>query len=150
MQSSWQSPSQASSDNFVSESHKVGILIADDNEMVRNVLSLGLRRRGFDVWLASHGLEAVETYARLRDEIAVVLLDVRMPELDGPQAMICLHRLDPRLPVCFLTGDLGPYSEAELTRMGAVQIFRKPIKLDQFADQLHQVVAGAPADLCTI
>src|SRR5262245_39349992 len=126
-----------------------GVLIADDNEQVRQVLSVGLRRRGFDVWLAAHGLEAIETYARLRDDIALVMLDVRMSELDGPQTLVCLHRLNAQLPVCFLTGDLGSYREQQLLDLGAAHVFHKPVRFDELADALKQMIDGVPA-LCAV
>lgn len=121
-----------------------GVLIADDSELVRNVLSLGLRRRGFEVFQAANGMQALETYAYHRDAISIAVLDIRMPELDGPQTLHCLHRLHPDLRVCFLTADTGIYEEKELLGMGAVHVFRKPVRIDYFADMLLHLVHGVP------
>ena len=53
---------------------------------------------GFTVWSAANGPAALEVYRRQQDDIAVVLLDVRMPGLDGPQTLAELQRLNPRPP----------------------------------------------------
>jgi CheY-like chemotaxis protein len=70
-----------------------GILVADDDPALLNLLELLLRRRGFDVWAARDGRAAVELFRRHRGGVAVVLLDVRIPGLDGPQALAELRRM---------------------------------------------------------
>jgi CheY-like chemotaxis protein len=110
-----------------------GILVGEDEALVRSMLEVGLRQHGFAVWLAANGLEAIEVYHRHRDAIDLVLLDVRMPGLDGPKTWGLLERLNPSLRCCFMTGDLGRYTEAELLQLRAAHVFRKPFKIDQVA-----------------
>src|SRR5215471_8415594 len=74
---------------------KPGVLVAEDDDLVRSVLELGLRQRGFAVWLAANGREAIELYHRHHGNIDLVLLDVRMAGLDGPQTWTILKKLDP-------------------------------------------------------
>jgi CheY-like chemotaxis protein len=62
-----------------------GVLVADDDELVRDGARLGLGRRGFRVWLARDGCEAIELYREHQAHIDVVLLDVPMPGTDGPR-----------------------------------------------------------------
>jgi CheY-like chemotaxis protein len=88
---------------------KLGVLVVDDNRLVRTMVQLGLERDGFDVWLASNGRDAIHLYRALRDRIAVVLLDVHMPGLDGPATLDALRRLNPDVLVCFMSGDTGDY-----------------------------------------
>jgi CheY-like chemotaxis protein len=59
----------------------------------------------------------------------VALLDVLMPEMDGPQVLAALRRLCPALRWCFMTGGPGPYSEKALLCSGAARVFRKPFAL---------------------
>lgn len=103
----WQSDAAPSDSLAADPTDKIGILIVDDNDQVRTVLSLGLQRRGFEVRTAENGLQALEVYARFRDTIAAVLLDVRMPEFEGPETLTCLRRLNAQLPICFITGEGG-------------------------------------------
>jgi CheY-like chemotaxis protein len=73
---------------------KLGVLVVDDDCHVRLMVQRGLERDGFEVWLAPTGDEAVELYRQLRERISVVLLDVRMPGLDGPATLDALRALD--------------------------------------------------------
>jgi len=117
-----------------------GVLVVDDEEAVREVLCFGLRKRGFRVRHASDGRGALKTYWRHREEIDVVLLDVRMPGLDGPQTLIRLRGLSTRIHACFITGDLGGYAEQTLLDLGAVAIFRKPLSTIDVAATLMEIV----------
>src|SRR4051794_16550630 len=58
-----------------------GVLIADDDPVVRRLLEVTLSRLGFRVYLASDGAEAVEVYRRHRAAVGVALLDAQMPGL---------------------------------------------------------------------
>src|SRR3954470_11871134 len=68
-----------------------GVLVVDDEECVRDVLDAMLRQQGFAVWLAADGWEALEVYRLHLAAIDLVLLDVRMPGLDGPATLTALR-----------------------------------------------------------
>jgi CheY-like chemotaxis protein len=106
-----------------------GILIADDEGCVRSVLNLGMRQSGFAVWLAANGQEAFDLYRRYRELIDVVLLDVQLPGADGPRTLAALQELNPRVRCCFMSGDLGAYTEEGLRDLGAVTVIPKPFRL---------------------
>ena len=80
-----------------------GILVVDDETAVLCVLAARLRTEGYTVWLAGHSQQAIELYQRHREEIAVVLLDVLMPGLDGPNTLVALQKLCPTVSCCFMT-----------------------------------------------
>jgi CheY-like chemotaxis protein len=105
------------------------ILVVDDEPTLREMLNLGMRQQGFAVWLAADGLEALDQYRRHRETIDVVLMDVWMPGLDGPQALVALRQLNPRIRCCFMSGDLGSYTETSLCDLGAAAVLRKPFQL---------------------
>src|SRR5271167_4932203 len=90
------------------------VLVVDDEHMVRIMVQLGLERNGFDVWLARNGREAIDLYRRHAEAIAVVLLDFRMPGLDGPQTLEALRELNPEVLACFMSGEIGLYEPEEL------------------------------------
>jgi anti-anti-sigma factor len=121
-----------------------GILVVDDEEAVRGVLAARLRLEGYTVWAAGHGHQAIELYQRHREEIAVVLLDVVMPGLDGPHTLAALRELSPTVHCCFMSGNPTPYTEAGLLRMGAVRFFQKPFALAEVIDALTELAGRSP------
>ena len=121
-----------------------GVLVVDDETAVLRVLAAGLRTEGFRVWLAGHGHQAIELYRRHRKEIAVVLLDVAMPGMDGPQTLTALQKLCPTVRCCFMTGNLTPSTEEALLQTGAVRVFRKPFAFTEVIDMLDQLAGRSP------
>lgn len=108
-----------------------GVLVVDDEPIIRKLLEAHLQRQGFQVWTAGGGEEALDRCRAHGDEIAVVLLDVQMPGLDGPHTLDGILALDLEIPVCFMTGDPGRYDPSDLLRRGARHLFRKPFRMDE-------------------
>lgn len=121
-----------------------GILAVDDEPVVLAVLEARFRIEGYKPWLAGYGHQAIELYRRHREEIALVLLDVQMPGMDGPRTLIALQNLYPTVPCCFMTGNPTPYTEESLLRLGALRVFRKPFAFSEVIDTLNKL-AGRPA-----
>jgi CheY-like chemotaxis protein len=117
-----------------------GILIADDMALILTLLKFALEPRGFAVWLAVDGDDALDQYRRHRNEIDLVLLDVQMPGLDGPHTLTALQKLCPTVPCCFMTADPTPYTEEGLLQMGTIRVFRKPIAFTEVIDTLREVL----------
>ena len=92
--------------------------MVDDEHMVRIMVQLGLERNGFDVLLARSGPEAIELYRGHAEEIAVVLLDVCMPGLDGLETLEVLRKLNPDVVACFMSGESGGCHPESLHRAG--------------------------------
>ena len=124
-------------DHFVPPAFRPGILVVDDEPMVRSVLEMGLTRSGFTAWVAESGADAVALYQVHPGEIALVLLDVRMPGLDGPQTLEALRELNPHVRACFMSGDLGDHDAVDLRRRGAAFI-AKPFHLSDLANLLRR------------
>jgi len=104
------------------------VLVVDDTDAVREVVSLGLRGHGFEVRAADNGRDAIELYHELRqqDRDVTVLLDVQMPGMDGPLVLAALQTLYPGVRAYFMTGDAGRYREGDLLAMGGRGVFSKP------------------------
>jgi DNA-binding NtrC family response regulator len=116
-----------------------GVLVVDDDPAMLGLLHAVLLREGFTPWLAENGQVAQEVYERHRAEIAVVLLDVCMPGLDGPQTMAALQRINPDVACCFMSGHTGGYSPEDLRARGALHFFEKPFSLDEIGRVLRQI-----------
>jgi anti-anti-sigma factor len=121
-----------------------GILAVDDEPAILRMLAATLRSEGFNVWLAGHGQQAIQLFLRHLKGIAVVLLDVLMPGMDGPQILTTLQKFRPTVRCCFMTGNPAPYTEQSLLQMGALRIFHKPFAFTEVSDGLTQVIRRTP------
>ena len=103
-------------------------LVLDDEEDVRHLLALMLSRLGFDVSEGANGQEGLDLL-RGPTKIDVVLLDWRMPEMNGP-SFLKIVQADPALkgiPVMMLTGLNEMDDVAIALKLGAVEYLMKPI-----------------------
>jgi anti-anti-sigma factor len=121
-----------------------GVLVVDDETAILCVLAARLRLEGYKVWVAGHGHQAIDFYRRHREEIAVVLLDVLMPGMDGPHTLIALQKLCPTVRCCFMAENPKPYTEEGLLQMGAVRVFQKPFPFTEVMDTLNQLASWSP------
>jgi CheY-like chemotaxis protein len=117
-----------------------GILIADDMALIVTLLRFELEPRGFTVWLAVDGDDAIDLYRLHHDEIDLVLLDVQMPRFDGPHTLAALRQLNPEVVACFMTGSAGSYTEEDLLDRGAARVFCKPFRPVDVVDSLQKVL----------
>ena len=115
------------------------VLVVEDEAAVGDMLELALGQFGFTVYLARSGPQALEVYRQHADTIDVVLLDVQMPELDGPGTLAALRRVYLRAPVVFMSGNTGRYSKKDLLAMGAARVFHKPFRLEELGQFLLQL-----------
>jgi CheY-like chemotaxis protein len=117
------------------------ILVVDDEPPIRSLLGFALSRGGMTPLLASNGQEAIDLFKEKSGTIDLVLLDILMPGMTGPETLTRLRELDPAVPCCFLSGNVGNYGVAELLAMGATAVFMKPIlDLAQFVSALAQLL----------
>jgi CheY-like chemotaxis protein len=115
--------------------------VADDIA-IRTMLTAGLWRHGFIVWLAGNGRQAIELYTLLQAEIDMVLMTVCMPGLDGPHTLAALQKVNPRIRCSFLAGDFGKYTEEELLEQGALYVFRNPLNILKMAYVLRKLMSS--------
>jgi CheY-like chemotaxis protein len=101
------------------------VLVADDDAAIRRTASRVLRAAGYRVLTADDGQQAVELYGQHRDQIAAVILDVRMPRLGGVPALAQIRAISPNVPVLLSTGYLGKEDLDEAAQLHAM-ILQKP------------------------
>jgi DNA-binding response OmpR family regulator len=80
------------------------ILVVDDDAVVRKLLCRELNPYGFAVLVAESGTAAVQLVATFGATIALVVLDMGMPEMDGEQTVAMIRQLQPDLPYIIFSG----------------------------------------------
>jgi two-component system, cell cycle sensor histidine kinase and response regulator CckA len=126
-------------DNLVSNDC-IGVLYVDDEPMLTQMFSESLSRRGFKVYTASSGLEALSQINLHIEEISAVVTDVTMPDMDGIALAERLNVTAPGLPVLLITGMMlsGPPASCPANIVGTIV---KPIKTREIAELIRSVTA---------
>jgi CheY-like chemotaxis protein len=116
------------------------ILYVEDDEPIRTVGLMTLQTvGGFEVIACASGAEALAKAPEARADL--ILLDVMMPEMDGPQTLLRLRTLPETAvtPVVFLTARVQPSEIAELRALGAVDVLAKPFNPMTLPDKLRAI-----------
>lgn len=112
------------------------VLVIDDDESVRAVLSLLLDHLGFEAHLADSGPAARELLISPPGEIQFILLDSLMPGMDGLQTLQELRSIAPTIPVVVMSGNLEPAAASAFARFGVHVYLQKPFGLRELAASL--------------
>jgi len=110
------------------------ILVIDDEPHVRALLEMRLRHQGYDVLFADNGWKGLELYHQEHPD--VIVLDLRMPELDGVTVLKAIRRVDLKQPVIILTGDTTPEVERQVRALGVSEFIVKGSSMKLLVDTL--------------
>ena len=116
-----------------------GILLVDDEEILRDVGKSLLEGLGYRVYLAEDGEHALEIYAREKEHISLVILDMLMPIMGGKETLLRLMERDPDIRVLILSGFNQEGTVDELEKLGARGFLQKPY----LCQELSKAVAAA-------
>ena len=120
----------------------LSILLADDEDAVREVIAAALRRRGHDVIEAPDGLHALQAILAAPVPPDLLLTDVAMPGMDGFELAEAVLQLHPGLPVVFISGLAEELFERHGSQFpGEVHVLRKPFRLDQLVEVIERALA---------
>ncbi len=119
------------------------ILIVDDEDDVRKVLRLTLSKAGYDVVEANHGGKGIEVIGADDNAfmVDVIICDIRMPKINGIEAIAFFQQQYPSVPIIVLTGYPDQKMATELLSRGVYDYQVKPAD----KDKLLESVAGAMA-----
>jgi len=120
------------------------VLIVDDEESVRTVVSQMATKIGFDVITASNGREAVEIFSDHADEITCVLLDLTMPHLDGEGTFRELRRIRSDVLVILCSGYNGQDATQRFTGKGLAGFIQKPYSMATLREKLQEILTAGP------
>ena len=115
------------------------VLIVDDENDLANFLAEELKEAGFSAGTAGDGVEAVLQV--IGGGWDALVMDIRMPKLDGINALKIIRRIAPQLPVIMFTGQAGQGDMLESTRLGAFTCLVKPLAIHKLINTLSQALS---------
>jgi two-component system response regulator AtoC len=113
------------------------ILVVDDDEDIVQTISTYLHEEKFEVGEAYDGVEAILSI--LLEKWDIVLMDFRMPKLDGVNALRIIRRIDPELRVITFTGQSCQNDMVESMKLGADTCLLKPLRLDDLFKAIQMI-----------
>ena len=117
------------------------ILLAEDEPVVRNFVQMALAYAGYHVLAACDGAEALALSRSFQGAIDLVLSDVKMPNVAGPQLAKTIMNERPGIRVLLMTGK----SSGEIPEMLRPELLRKPFLPKQLFEKIERALASAPA-----
>ncbi len=124
-----------------SEKPKIRLLMVDDEEDFLIPSAKALERRGFEVHMAREGTAALQLIKQR--PFNIVLLDVKMPGMDGVDVFRKIRTDHPELPVIILTGHGSTTQAFQTSKNGIADYLAKPCDIDYLAERIRQAVDSA-------
>lgn len=117
--------------------HEIVVLVVDDEESIRETVSINLEMDGFKVLSAPCGEEAIELLKN--NKIDFIISDVRMPRGDGVALLKYVKEFYPRLPHIVLYSGYAEVSAQDVKKMGGIDLISKPADMDAMVEliKLH-------------
>jgi DNA-binding response OmpR family regulator len=117
------------------------ILVVDDEEVICQSCQRIFGGQGFLVETSTDSRTGLHLAAQNRYDAIVV--DVRMPMIDGIRFLECLREISPAVPVVVISGRAGEAAEAAVARLGAAQYLPKPFTPAEIIQAVRRSMAGA-------
>ena len=114
---------------------QIKVLMVDDEKRFRDTTKKILLKKGFETILAESGEDALEKIVQNPD---VVILDIKMPGMDGHEALAKIKKLKPDLPVIMLTGHGAMPSARKALVEGAFDYLSKPCDIDLLTEKIKE------------
>jgi two-component system cell cycle sensor histidine kinase/response regulator CckA len=121
------------------------VLIVDDEESLRALLTTALTRKGYRTMTASSGLDAIEIIGDTTRQFDLVLLDLNMPGATGVEVLKILRICRPQMKVLVVSGHITPAARAEFEQLGQRDFVQKPYRLDELGRTLRRLLDARPA-----
>lgn len=122
------------------------VLIADDELSVRRLLYEVARKAGYQPYLAENGLEALEKARELRPQ--VIILDLKMPVMDGMEAFSCIRSEQPDVAIILLTAHGSAETTVSSMKQGAFDFLTKPMNVAEVRSVLEQAFHNRRLSQC--
>ncbi|MCB9016732.1 MAG: response regulator [Lentimicrobiaceae bacterium] len=134
---------QHSSEHSIKSSHQapagLKILVAEDEESNFRYVEKLLKKAGFELLRANNGLEAVE-YIELDANINLILMDIKMPVMNGVEATREIKKLKPSIPIIATTAFAIPGDREVFLKAGCDDYIPKPIKAAELIELIMKYI----------
>jgi DNA-binding NtrC family response regulator len=120
------------------------VLLIEDDENTLFAMDKLLTRAGYLVLTAGSGHDAIGMLEHPLSPIDVVLLDVRLPDVDGPALGARMRELKPAVPILVCSGEAEPEEVDALVRLGTVRYFQKPVGAEQLLTAVESALTLGP------
>ncbi len=117
------------------------VLVVDDEEQVRAIISEALAGAGYAVEHAQNGTEALEKAQANPPDL--ITLDIRMPRMDGMSVLRAIRKWDPKLPVIVITGLALDEEVSTAQKLGISAFIRKPFEVGRLLNEVDSALAPA-------
>jgi two-component system chemotaxis response regulator CheY len=109
------------------------VMVVDDEEQIRKVVGIALKKAGYDVVEAEDGAKAIELINQDENPLMVdvIICDIRMPKINGTEAIAYFRAQYPSTPVIVLTGYPDVQLATSLLKDGVVDFLTKPVDRDK-------------------
>lgn len=124
---------------------KQAVLVIDDSAIARKTLSRNLEYYGFEVIEADAGIAGLKLFLERQREIAIVILDMVLEDVQGEAVLAKLQQLDPQVKVVVCTESAS--TEFKQTGQKVAGVLRNPIATDRLLKVIHLALGGSAADV---
>jgi len=133
-------PEELSVDPEVPQGQGEWILLADDEDAARQITQETLETFGYRVLLAADGEEALSLYRQRSHEIAVLVTDMMMPNMDGLKLIETVRQSNPQLPIIAVSGLPTLHHRSRASLLGVQRFLAKPFLAEGLLQALHEVL----------
>ena len=119
---------------------KKTILWVDDEDRALKVWSQILQKLGYTVLQARYGYEALKIFEKNKNRISLVILDMRMPGMDGCEVYDRLKAIQQEIKIIIVSGYIDQYSINELLKRKFGDYIEKPFKLKELSEKIKEVL----------
>jgi two-component system cell cycle sensor histidine kinase/response regulator CckA len=118
------------------------VLLIDDEELILEVGGALLKKMGYRVLTAADGREGIEVYTQNREAVAIVILDLIMPDIGGGEVYERLKAVDSNVKVLLSSGYSINGQAAEILNRGCNGFIQKPFRPDELSKKLRAILSG--------
>jgi two-component system, cell cycle sensor histidine kinase and response regulator CckA len=118
------------------------ILVVDDEPMALKLVQSILEKRGFQVLASTSPTQALDLFVSQQERIELLISDVVMPEMDGPQLASRLVSMNPDLPVLFMSGFVTENEVADTSLISQFAFIRKPFRPATLVQAVQKMLTG--------
>ncbi|MFQ3675119.1 MAG: response regulator, partial [Endomicrobiia bacterium] len=118
--------------------NKHKILVIDDEQGIRDMVSYTLLKEGYAVFTAANGAEGVEQV--IKNDIDVAITDIKMPGMDGIEVLKKIKEVKPEVEVIVATGYGSTETAVESLRKGAYDYINKPFNIDELSSLVSKAI----------